>query len=130
MILFNDMLLIGSRKELDSFCDLMNEETYDDSSEEGVHILSQYLLDCFVASEQLMSMVQNKIGEDIIPITSVHFDIDNDMYDIDFLIAVKDEDSNDNFSEYNLTLNQQMLFERLCDICFEKVRPIFDRFNS
>lgn len=119
MILFNKEVLLENKEQLDEFCNILMDETFNETSKNGIKILIQYLQDCFDADQRLIDMVQQRLSEDIIPIVSVEFHQFTDLNELDFLL-ISTEDR-------ELTHYEEMLFNELCDICFGNMKGLFDR---
>lgn len=119
MILFNKEVLLENKEQLDEFCNILMDETFNETSRNGIKILIQYLQDCFDADQRLIDMVQQRLSEDIIPIVSVEFHQFTDLNELDFLL-ISTEDR-------ELTHYEEMLFNELCDICFGNMKGLFDR---
>ena len=77
----------------------------------------KFLFKCFEADQRLTKMVQEKISEDYTTIVHIPIYEGEALLQFDFaLINEKDED---------IKKREEILYHKLCDICFGNIQPFF-----
>lgn len=123
MIIFNDEVYIYDKQTLDKFCYILQQEAFNEETRVGINQLIEYLHDCFIADEKLLTMTHKKIGEDVYPITLINFSDTSNLNEITFSIMSTDENR-------EFTKRDDIIFNGICDICFGGIRGLFDRICS
>lgn len=123
MIVFNEEICLLDEEILELLCQELRNNIYDDGSRVGITELVSFLHECYEADKMLYQITQERIGEDIVPVTFVDFTDYNDLNKIRFSIMSYDKDR-------EFTMREQVIFKEICDICFGNIRGMFDRISA
>lgn len=120
MIFLNNEILLADKQELDMFIEGLKGEIFNEYSRNGVLIFEKYIYECYDAEERLIEMMHERMGEDLFPVLCINTDECSDLNQIDFMIMSSQEDR-------EFTHQEEVVFHRLCDICFGHIKGFYDR---
>ncbi len=119
MIVINDLVFETFEEASIIFDELEKRKTRKDH-DKIIEIYDKFLRECFRADKKLNEMVLDKFGEEyhsfvILPIEEIE-----DLSSFSFLLTPPD-------GVEKIKKRQELLYRKLCDICFGNVKPFYVR---
>lgn len=111
MLILNKELPFYDETILKEFHDDMMSKPYDDESRFAHQGIVDYITELYRADEKLTEMVQDRIGDDVVPIVSLDLSPTADWDKLDFFLTSFDEDR-------KVLKREELLFYEFCDRCF------------
>ena len=123
MLVLNKEIFFVNEEILEEVIGYILGESYDENTRIGNKILTDHLREAFEADKRLTKMIQNRIGDDIVPIVLFEFCNWCDMNKFDFYLTSTDEDR-------KILKREELLFYEYCDICFGHIRGLMSKLNE
>lgn len=111
MLVLNKKMLFFDQVVLETFCTNMMKNPYDEETRVAYKTAVQYVTDLYEADKKLTELVQNRIGDDVVPIVSLDLCPTCDWNKLDFSLTSFNEDR-------KVLKREELLFYEYCDRCF------------
>ena len=120
LICINNNVVLFDYMDINQFINLLNEQIYNDESEQVVKCLEEYIYDLWERDNKITEMIHKHIEPHIFPVFFINVDVTEDISKVDVQAMSQDK-------SYKEKKSDAVKFNQFCDKYLKSLKPLYDR---